>query len=536
MKKKYLNICLLLALGISGQSCSDFLLKEPLGKETEANYFNDPANAVLAVNGIYDVLGWEEGPGFNNSGVTSNLEWMYGDVMSDDAEKGSTINDFQALQELKDWTATSVNDIAKGLWSNAFAGIYRSNNVLKNIETANISSSLKTRLTGEATFLRAYFYFYLARVYGGVPLFTEPVKASEYTITKRATLGETLKFIESDLKNAVILLPERGDYSIVDLGRATKGAANAYLARVAMYAIGTDNSVTKNTWQEVYDLTRIIMASGQYSLTPNYAEIHEAEGENNLESIFEIQEVESSNSWGAIKTGTTSNIFQNNRSTWGWGFNNPSVSLVSEFETGDPRRACTVYSKDNVLLGTKVEDILYPSGNMTNYLNRKAAILKPSEGKESGQNIRKMRYADVLLMNAEAAANIGKEDEARQILNQIRARAKNSTTPKGSKEGSPTSYEAANIPNTTLPAITTSVTGKALMEAIWHERRVEFGMEALRLWDLIRTGRYLNSISAVRKSAATRHAINSNVVNPVPVLPIPLNEVQSWGLDQNPGY
>jgi hypothetical protein len=534
MRKRYIKVCLLIALGLIGQSCSDFLDKEPLGKETEETYFNDPNNAVLAVNAIYDVTGWEEGPGYNNNGVGANLEWMYGDVMSDDAEKGSTTNDFQALQELKDWTANSANDIAKGLWSNAFAGIYRANNVLKNLEKANISASLKDRLTGEATFLRAYFYFYLARVYGGVPLFTEPVKPSEYTTTKRATLGETFKFIEDDLKKAATLLPEKSEYSPADLGRATKGAANAYLARLIAYEIGTDNTA-KHTWQDVYDVTSTIIASGQYSLTANYAEIQEDEGENNVESIFEIQEAESTNSWGAIKIGTSSNIFQNNRSTWGWGFNNPTTSLVAEFENGDPRKAVTVYTKGDVVLGTKVEDILYPSGNMTNYLNRKAAIVKPSEGKEAGQNIRKIRYADVILLKAEAAANTGKEQEARDLVNQIRTRAKNATAPKGSKEGSMT-YDALVVSSGTLPLVGTSVTGKALLEAIWHERRVEFGMEALRFWDLVRTGRYLSSLTATRRVACEKHTIKDGVVNPVPVLPIPLNEQQSWGLAQNPGY
>ena len=209
--------------------------------------------------------------------------------------------------------------------------------------------------------------------------------------------------------------------------------------------------------------------------------------------------------------------------------------MVAEFENGDPRKAVTVYTKGDVVLGTKVEDILYPSGNMTNYLNRKAAIVKPSEGKEAGQNIRKIRYADVILLKAEAAANTGKEQEARDLVNQIRTRAKNATAPKGSKEGSMT-YDALVVSSGTLPLVGTSVTGKALLEAIWHERRVEFGMEALRFWDLVRTGRYLSALTATRRVACEKHTIKDGVVNPVPVLPIPLNEQQSWGLAQNPGY
>jgi hypothetical protein len=157
------------------------------------------------------------------------------------------------------------------------------------------------------------------------------------------------------------------------------------------------------------------------------------------------------------------------------------------------------------------------------------------EGKASPQNIRKFRYADVLLMKAEAALNTGKEGEARDLLNAIRARARRSSKPKGSVEGSLT-YEPANISSNALPPIASSVTGTALRNALMHERRTELGMEATRLWDQVRWGTYLTSLPTAIRSAAQARCITQGVVNPIPVLPIPQTEAQSWGLTQNPGY
>jgi starch-binding outer membrane protein, SusD/RagB family len=510
------------------QGCSKILDKKPQGVETEQNFFLDPTKAILAVNGVYDVTSWDEG---NGSG--HNYEWMYGDVLSENAEKGSTSGDFPTITELKEWRANPANTPANSTYNNQFQGIFRANTVIKNLEIATWDQNLKNRLMGEAYFLRGYFYFYLARLYGGMTLFREPVKPSEFGTTPRASLAETFKMIEEDFTKAIELLPERSAYAQADAGRATKGAARAYLARVIMYEIGTDNT-NNHTWQEVYDLTSAIVNSGQYSLIPNYAMIYEDEGENSSESIFEVQAKASPEGWGPIKSGVTNNIIQNNRKLWGWGFNNPTQDLADEFEANDPRKASTMYGDGSVVLGIK-NTIDFPNENATGYLNRKAAIIKPQEGKASGQNLRKFRYADVLLMKAEAAANIGKEQEARDILNMIRDRARNSTLPKGSIEGSLT-YESANVPSGTLPPIPNTVTGNSLKESIWHERRVELGMEALHFWDQVRTGRYLPSLPANIRANAEAHSLKNGVVNPIPVLPLPLTEIQSWGIEQNPGY
>jgi hypothetical protein len=529
--KKYSFLSLVIA-GMLSQGCSDFLEKEPLGRETDSNYFSDSTNTILAINAVYDVASYDEGNDGLGNYLPHNYEWMFGDVLSDDAEKGSTASDFIDIQHLKEWRALPVNGPVSGAWGNQWIGVYRSNWVLQNIENAPISTALKNRIKGEAHFLRAYYYFYLVRLFGGMPLFSEPVKTSEYSTTSRSTISETYAFIEADLQKAIELLPEKNGYAASDLGRATKGAARGYLARAIMYQLGTDNGNNHN-WQQVYDLTTTISQSGQYGLTANYAAIFDEVSENNTESLFEIQAAESGQTWGPIKTGTTNNVIQNNRSTWGWGFNNPTTDLEAAFEENDPRKAMTMYGNGYILFGVR-QVVNFPDENMTGFLNRKAAIVQPAQASAAGQNIRKMRYAEILLMRAEAAAELGNETVAREAVNQIRQRAKRSTLPLGSTLGSNT-YAPTNIPTTALPDVAATVTGTALKQAIAHERRVELGMEQLRFWDQVRTGTYMSSLTGEIRTRAQQHSFQGSV-NPIPVLPIPLNEVQTWGLTQNPGY
>lgn len=513
--------------------CQDYLEKEPLGNVTQENLFQDPVNAVQAINGVYDVTSWDEGPKWGNGPYIGHVyEWMFGDVMSDDAEKGSTPSDFDALQELKEWRATPGNAPIAPLWSHNFTGIARANVVINNVDAGSINDELKQRLKGEALFLRAYFYFYLVRTFGGVPLFSERVLPSEAANVQRASIAETYAFIEQDLRAAIELLPEKSGYAAADLGRATKGAAQAYLARAIMYQLGTVNG-NNHTWQEVYDLTNAITTGGQYSLLPNFAAVHQIEGSNGPESIFEIQFFSSSEGYGPIKTGTTNNVFQNNRKTFGYGFNNPTQNLVNEFEANDPRLPVTVIKNGDVVLG--IVNTIDPSENATGYLNRKVAILQPRENKSGDQNIRKFRYADVLLMKAEAAANTNRAAEAVTLVNQVRQRARASTKPKGTTVGSLT-YEPANVPAGTLPDLAAGLSGQALLTAIWHERRVELAEEALRYWDLIRTGRYVPGLPPAVQARCLARSITQGVVNPTPLLPIPLVEATTWNIQQNPGY
>ncbi|WP_179223085.1 RagB/SusD family nutrient uptake outer membrane protein [Pontibacter ummariensis] len=525
----------ILGLAFVSQACEDFLEKEPLGVETDKTFYQDADNAVLAVNGIYDAVSWDAG---GIIGSSNTFEWMYGDVLSDDAKKGSTTGDFIEVKQMERWETLTNASIQSSTWNNMFTAVHRANQVLSYLPTSSIDEELKTRLLGEAHFLRAYSYFNLAIKFGGLPLMEEPVAPSKWGKVPRASLAETFAFIENDLQQAIEMLPTRSEFGAADLGRATEGAARGYLARLYMYELGTDNA-NGVTWQDVYEQTNAIINSGQYALFNNYAGLFEMENENNVESIFEIQFSSGATGWGPPKTGTANNVIQNNRSTWGWGFNNPTVDLVNEFEARDPRLPVTVYTDGDIVVG-ELQKIDYPGSNETGYLNRKAFVepgFRPSDAQNSPKNIIKLRYADVLLMQAEAAYHLGNEGEALALVNQVRARARKSTKPKGSTAEGSTAYVPYENLTGVLPDV--SASGQALLEAIWHERRVELGMEAIRYYDLVRTGRYFDALvekySEEVKANAQRHAISGSV-NPIPVLPIPINEAQAWGLEQNPGY
>ena len=164
----------LTALVVLSQGCKNFLDKEPLGVTTQTNLFSDPVNAVQAVNAIYDAASWDEGPQWGYGNYVGHMyEWMFGDVMSDDAAKGSTQSDFTPLLDLKTWNATPSNGIISTLWSHSFTGIGRANTVINQVDGGTIDEALKSRLKGEALFFRAYNYFYLVRLFGGVPLFEQ---------------------------------------------------------------------------------------------------------------------------------------------------------------------------------------------------------------------------------------------------------------------------------------------------------------------------------------------------------------------------
>jgi starch-binding outer membrane protein, SusD/RagB family len=555
---KFLPVMIILAFA----GCSeDFIDLKQQGRLTDQNYFDDDNNAVMFINACYDAISWDEGIYLGVEQTNHFYEWLFGDVLSDDSKKGSQPDDYQEVRELEEWRAKTSLGFSKSMWMASYKGLFRINMALLRLPDAEISEALKSRLLGEAYFLRAYSYFYLVRVFGGVPLFTEPVKPSEYKETERASIADVYRLIEDDLVEAMERLPEKSEYDDADLGRATKGAARAYLARAIMYQIGMDNS-NDHTWQEVFDLTRDIINSGEYELFPNYAAIHEIDGENCSESIFEVQFADNNEGWGTVKAGTTSSVFQGNRTMTyhpaykdeakekgepeGWGFNTPTQEFVNSYDPNDPRRICTAYGDGEVHHGILQRvDPIYSGG--TGYYNRKARIdpdFVPISMKSSPTNIRKMRYADVLLMQAEAAYYQGDEGTARTRVNQVRERARTSTKQKGSSEGKNTyvNYREDELPANLLPDITSS--GQALLEDIWLERRHELGMEGLRYWDLVRTGRYYEALNkkypddpSVAERAAQRSIpAGGKVVNPIPVLPIPVSEAVSYGLEQNPGY
>lgn len=541
--KKYISV-LIVTITLLTTSCKDFLELEPTTEVTELDFFRDAENALLAVNAMYDPLGYGEssilGPGGHS------YEFIIGDICSDDAEKGSTDSDQIGISQLKNFTANGGNTNINILWSKHYVAIARANLVLRNLPDSPLSESLKSEFEGEAKFIRAYSYFVLVKIFGAVPLFSSPVTPSQIndkTFTN-ANIYDVYSLIDSDLQFAIDNLPEKG---VKELGRANKGAAAAFLARSIMYQLGTDNT-NEHTWREVLDITNNFVSGqyGAYSLTANYAEIFDSFGENNSESIFEIQAVDlgiDPFSPGPY-IGSEWSVFQHPQSMGGWGFNTPTTDFVNIFESNDPRRHNTALAVGEHAFGIEMET---SERNKTGFYTRKA-ILHPDEWiteKGSGYNIRKFRYADILLMNAEAAFQEGIPSQAVARLEEIRNRASQSTFPRGFDPNDARGFTTTGfvaLDNSIIPA-----GGQALLDFIYLERRRELGMEQLRFWDLVRTGRFSTTMStkySISTSIINEHAYTSSnkqssdqvIVNPIPVFPIPALEVADWGITQNPGY
>jgi hypothetical protein len=422
-------------------------------------------------------------------------------VTSDDAEKGSTAGDAPPMGELDNFTFAPTNFFFNDFWNGQYLGISKANEVIERVPAIQMTDSLKNRYIAEAKFLRAYFYFNLVRTFGGVPKITAvPTEENASVATPRSTPAEIYQLIEQDLREAIPVLPAR--YDVANIGRATSGAAKGLLAKVSMY---------QKKWPEVLRLTNEIMASGEYNLNTPYPVIFTEAGENSSESVFEVQATISQQcSPDEAKLGSQYSEVQSPRPQLGWGFNVPTESLANAYEPGDPRREATIiFAGETLLDGFRLD----PGAANPRY-NQKAYVYQtesrsPCGLGDAGENIRILRYADVVLMNAEAANELNDGLKAAASLNMVRARAR--------------ANQAGVLPDV-------SFTGQAQMrEAIWRERRVELAMEHERFWDLVRQGRAAQVLQAHGKSF---------VAGKNELMPIPQQQIDASGgvLAQNPGY
>lgn len=463
-----------------------FLDVPPQGQQPSQQFWQTDADAAKATNAMYaNLRSWPQ-VAFAAIAVES--------VGSDNAEKGSDPSDATFMNNFDNYTATSTEGQLSDFWNGQYQEINLCNQVIDNIPAINMDATLKGRYIAEAKFLRAYSYFRLVRAFGGVPLRLHlPKDASAYNLP-RATKEANWAAIEQDLTDAATILPK--SYTGIDIGRATQGAALALHAKVAMY---------QSKWSDVKTYTDQVIALG-YSLFPNYATLFREANENCTESIFEIQAAlilgnpDASNCQYSQVQGVRTTVA-------GWGFNVPTQDLVNEFETGDIRKEATIIFRGfTTAEGDPIPNsVPNPMYNHKSYVPFSSIVSGYTEG--SQQNIRVIRYADVLLMNAEANNELGNSSTALASLNMVRARARNGNS------------------GILLDITTTDKT--SLRNAIWHERRVELAMEFDRYFDVIRQGRGATVFGAKGWKA------NKNEVWPIPQSEIDL----SVGvLTQNPGY
>ena len=538
--KNLKNLSLIVVLcSLCLTSCKDYLTEIEPGTTLLEDFYTSTAAAKQNVTGCYVPLMWE----YNN---TYCSEWFIGDIASDDALKGGgSTTDMADAYDIENWRTTDQNTILLDFYRAQYQGIGRCNLALEYIGKMAIgideefTPEMKNRLLGEVHFLRAYYYFRLVRVFAGVPLTLEVLRSSDQWGMPRASVDAVYNQILEDLTFAQENLWVKSKYDASDLGRATKGAAQAMLMKVNLYMASPfwqKQGVTKSAADCYADAKAwgdSIITSGEYSLCANYENNFTVEGENGPESVFEIQYAEVA--WGdygegfGFTAGSFTQILTRSRNSeigGGWGFNHPTQNLYDEFETGDPRRDVAILIPSTAIVDSYQEqsDENYAGNTMLNNkygMYRDPASVGGGYGKWSLHasrgplNNKQIRYADVMLMYAEACLGTGDAGTAKTYIDDVRARV--GLAP------------CAAADDATLR----------------HERRCELAMEGHRWFDLVRwegvDGNGLKAHMDAYKATETVEAqsyMNEFVAGKHELFPIPQEERQlnPTHMDQNPGY
>jgi len=475
--------------------CSDFLDDEPQNYLTQEVFPTTESDALLATNATYTTL----------------RDWLYHsggypilDIMSDDARKGSNPNDqLPNLGPYDSFDHTTSQDGLDRWWNTLYLGIKRCNVVIELVPDIQMDPELRNRYIAEASFVRAQLYFDLVRAWGGVPLVTSTVPVPKLP---RASADAVYELIISDLEYAIDNLPVKSAYASSDAGRATMGAAQSLLAKVYIF---------QGDFISAEPLLMEVINSGQYGLESLFINANSVDGNNGIESVFEIGAMElEGNAAGGNQYANTQGV--RGTPNRGWGFNRPTEDLRNSFETEDPRMKGTIIdlgdTLDGVVIlgdGTTPDVTEDEDGNIIEVecYNRKVWVPGTNTITQYGHHRRLIRYADVLLMAAEALNENGKGGQGLIYLNMVRERA---------RQGN----------NSILPDITTTDMS-LLRDAIFNERRYELAMEGFRFWDLVRSGKAADVLGPL-----------GFVVNKHELLPIPQNEIDiSQGtLEQNPNW
>lgn len=484
-------------------SCKKWLDYDPHEdfKITAADYLKSESDYRTMAVSVYTPIQW------------LNQAVPVGDIASDNSVSGGeNASDVLSLQQIDDYTHTPNNSTLTELWQAAYEGINRAN-YMHQYKTTNLAGETvnfagKDALYGEIYFLRAYYYFHLVRFFGDVPLFVDKrLGLSESKTLQRSPKAAVYTQIEKDLNDAIAVLPAIQ----VQKGRITKYAAQALLGKVYLY---------QNKFDAAAAMLENVITPNAFSLVSDFGSIFLPSGENGPESVFEIQYSNTSPyyNWGGVTRGQGNHSVQqcgirglNGSAAMpyaaGWSTNLPRQNLAAAYAAGDKRKDVTVLDIEAYKTANPSFNITYqvaPFKN-TGLYNQKYL---PRKGETSGQvelnysnNFRTIRYAEVLLMAAEAnnRATAPNDVKAQGYLNQVRQRA-----------------FGDNLHNITSSGVT-------LKQAIWDERRLELGMEGDRFFDLVRTGQAAAKITGF---IAGKHE----------VFPIPQAEISISGISQNAGY
>jgi len=515
--------------------CGDsFLDKQPYGILTDQNYYNTEADAYTALTAVYSYFAGEQGD-------IEFISYELGDMAADDAWKGGeSDNDRPFVNDLAFLRALSNNQDVEDWWRYNYRGIFRANSLLDRLPDIPFANeSLKKRYESEARVLRAWFYLNLVRVYGDIPLLTRViVYPVDDVIIPRTSREEVHQFLRTELNEAATGLPSKSAMTMSsEWGRLSQEAAIAILARAELFF---------GSFAEARDAAKKVIDSGNYSLEAQFGDLFFKNDLVSDESVLEIIHKNTDGNGDDIILPT----YYRSRGVGGWGFLCPTQDLVNEFEVGDPRLLYTVTETGDIFPrkdGSKEiqNHTGYTSGD--GYHSRKMFYPEPRRANRSSmdKNDKKIRYADVLLMYAEALVESdGDLTEACKYINMVRERARKTykydpeafgETPEEKAESRMTKIADVDIPDVQ------PTSRDVVRAAVRHERRVELATESHRLYDLRRWGW---EYAKVRIESA-RHSLDAYKDWTVPqpelrllTFPIPQTEIDRSGgvVTQNPGW
>lgn len=472
MNKIYIIFCFALCTACS----EEFIELAPLSEQSSDNFYQTETDMEQAVIAAYDAL--QDGSQYGGNGFDHFME-----VRSDNTFNDNTTQSGGARARFDNFNLESSNFMLNNTWNSCYRGIQRCNIVLNRIGEVAMDEQIRAVRIGEVQFLRALTYFNLVRIWGDVPLIVneveDPFEAFDHT---RTSTDEVYGAIIADLQNALTVLPV--EHSPNEIGRVTRGAAQALLGKVHL---------TRNQFSEAVTALEEVINSGTYQLLDDFASVFDVNNENHSESIFEVQYKSGTNGEGNGITDPTQGQDVNNK---------PSPNMVQLFQENlDDRFEASVQLTDAEPFSKKRLDERGTDGTF-------------------GFNTMVLRYADVLLMAAEARNELGYEADgtAFEYLNQVRARANAEL------------YTSVEIPDQ-----------EAFREAIALERRLELAFENHRWFDLVRTGRALSVMNAANEGGLSPNAASAlpfSVAAHQLLYPIPLAQIDASGgnLNQNPGY
>lgn len=466
MKRLYI-----IAMAVAGllltSSCNDFLEEDVRGQENLDTYFQGAEDAEAFIMGCYgsitEYTWWK-----------IERMWILSDMCTDDYWMGNTGQPQEEYISLAHYQGVGQsNGSISDFWQYRYKGILRCNIALDRLPEVNMDETQKARLIAEAKFLRGYFYLDLVKNFGGVPLVTGFVMPHEVEGITRSSVQDCYAFIEKDFSEAAADLPDRNRLSASEAGRATRGAALGFLGKAQVY-----NGEYAAAVKTLGDL----ISTNQYDLVSDFGQIWNVDYKNNIESLFEVQNIYDE----TYKLGGNIPMISGNRSSGdmdGWGWGTPTANLEAAFiEAGDTERlrwtiiknGATEIAGENNLAGLVAKQgnrngngsyYINPADNKSQRVSRKHYLpfdKRPAKfGQESmsPMNYILLRYADILLLYAEACNETGQDGLARQALKRVRDRVG-------------------------LPEVTSS--GNELRKAIRLERRLELATEAQRLYDIRR--------------------------------------------------